>query len=170
MDETGSTQGNYGKRPLWQWILLYIIIGGLIYGGVYYFFLAKKGGYSENETNEYKSTQQNKPNTVTSTSQPTTATSPAMTQQEITIEGNEFAFTPSTLTLKNGQTVKITFKNMGKYPHNWAIAALNVTTKTIQPAEQDTIEFTPNKTGTFTYTCTVDSHAEKGMKGTLTIQ
>lgn len=36
----------YGKRPLWQWILLYVVIGGLIYGAVYYFFLAGKGSYS----------------------------------------------------------------------------------------------------------------------------
>lgn len=33
----------YGKRPLWQWVLIYIIIGGIIYAAVYYFVLAKKG-------------------------------------------------------------------------------------------------------------------------------
>ena len=32
----------YGKRPLWQWVILYIIIGGIIYGLIYYFVLAKK--------------------------------------------------------------------------------------------------------------------------------
>ncbi len=36
----------YGKRPLWQWILLYVIIGGLIYAAVYYFFLSGNAGYS----------------------------------------------------------------------------------------------------------------------------
>lgn len=35
----------YGKRPLWQWILLYLVIGAIIYGAVYYFVFAKKGGY-----------------------------------------------------------------------------------------------------------------------------
>ena len=44
---SGSEYGKgYGKRPLWQWILLYVIIGGLIYAGVYYFYLSKKGGYT----------------------------------------------------------------------------------------------------------------------------
>jgi hypothetical protein len=33
----------YGKRPMWQWILLYILIGGLLYYAVYYFAYAKKG-------------------------------------------------------------------------------------------------------------------------------
>lgn len=34
----------YGKRPLWQWVLLYAVIGAIIYGLVYYFVLAKQGG------------------------------------------------------------------------------------------------------------------------------
>ena len=33
----------YGKRPLWQWILLYVIIGGIIYAVVYGVFFANKG-------------------------------------------------------------------------------------------------------------------------------
>ncbi len=36
----------YGKRPLWQWVLLYVVVGGVVYAGIYYFVLAKKGGYS----------------------------------------------------------------------------------------------------------------------------
>lgn len=35
----------YGKRPLWQWIVLYVIVGGVIYAGIYYFVIAKRGGY-----------------------------------------------------------------------------------------------------------------------------
>ncbi|MCL4384547.1 hypothetical protein M1116_03770 [Patescibacteria group bacterium] len=35
----------YGKRPSWQWIVLYLIIGGVIYYGVYYFFLRKNNTY-----------------------------------------------------------------------------------------------------------------------------
>lgn len=30
--------GGYGKKPLWMWILLYVIIGVIAYAGVYYFF------------------------------------------------------------------------------------------------------------------------------------
>lgn len=36
----------YGKRPLWQWIVIYLVAGGIIYYGIYYFAIAKKGGYS----------------------------------------------------------------------------------------------------------------------------
>lgn len=36
--------GSYGsKRPLWQWILIYLIIGGIIYALIY-FFIINPGG------------------------------------------------------------------------------------------------------------------------------
>lgn len=41
--QTGG--GGYGKRPLWQWILIYLVVGGVVYGLVYYFVFAKRGGY-----------------------------------------------------------------------------------------------------------------------------
>lgn len=44
MDDQAKGYG-YGKRPLWQWILLYIVIGAIVYGLIYYFVFAKKGGY-----------------------------------------------------------------------------------------------------------------------------
>ncbi len=28
----------YGKRPLWQWVLIYLVIGGVVYYGIYYFY------------------------------------------------------------------------------------------------------------------------------------
>ncbi len=44
-EEKGYGKG-YGKRPLWQWVLMYAVIGGIIYAAIYYFFLAKRGGYN----------------------------------------------------------------------------------------------------------------------------
>lgn len=102
---------------------------------------------------------------------PSASPSSAMTSaREITVSGNEFMFDPATITAKKGETLKITFKNVGKYPHNFTIADLNVATKTIQPGDSDTVQFTTDKAGSFGYKCTVDSHADKGMTGTLTVQ
>ena len=42
---------NYGKRPLWQWIAIYVIGAAIVYGLIYYFFLAKQGN------NIYQSTK-----------------------------------------------------------------------------------------------------------------
>jgi hypothetical protein len=38
--------GGYGKRPLWQWILLYLVVGGVLYYVIYLLFFAssKTGG------------------------------------------------------------------------------------------------------------------------------
>lgn len=39
---TYSTGSSYQKRPLWQWLVLYAIIGGLVYAAVYYVFFARR--------------------------------------------------------------------------------------------------------------------------------
>lgn len=93
-----------------------------------------------------------------------------MAIQEITISGEEFKFSPPTLTVKKGQKVKLVFKNAGKFPHDFAIADLNIKTKIIQGGQEDTIEFTADKTGTFTYVCTVGDHEEKGMTGKIVVE
>ncbi|MBI2984201.1 MAG: hypothetical protein HYY50_01075 [Candidatus Kerfeldbacteria bacterium] len=40
-----SPPAGYGKRPRWQWVVIYLVIGGLVYGAIYYFAYANKGGY-----------------------------------------------------------------------------------------------------------------------------
>ena len=82
----------------------------------------------------------------------------------------EFKFIPSTITVKKGEKVKLTFKNIGKFPHDYVIADLNVATKRIQPGEQDSVKFTPEKTGEFKFICSVGNHQEQGMTGILTVE
>ena len=46
-DSTSKKPG-YGGRPLWQWILIYLVVGGLIYAGIYYFMEHKSAsGYGQ---------------------------------------------------------------------------------------------------------------------------
>jgi plastocyanin len=169
MDEENKTSTGYGKRPLWQWIILYVVVAVAIYGLVYYFVLAKKGGgYGNNSAVVPQAVVPTTVQTTPAAQNPTTGS--AMEAQKITVTGSEFAFSPSAITLKKGQPAQITFKNGGTYPHNLTIADLNVKTKTIQPEETDTIQFTPDKTGQFSFICTVPGHADKGMKGILTVQ
>ena len=56
----GYGKGGYGKKPLWFWILLYVVIGGLIYYLVYRFYFMKNGynynpysGTTQNQSNSY---------------------------------------------------------------------------------------------------------------------
>jgi hypothetical protein len=33
----------YGKRPMWQWILIYVVVAIIIYGIIYYVFIRDSG-------------------------------------------------------------------------------------------------------------------------------
>lgn len=50
MDKNQPTK-SYGKRPLWQWIVLYLIIGGIVYYAIYYFGFHKTGYNSGSGSN-----------------------------------------------------------------------------------------------------------------------
>lgn len=36
----------YGKRPLWQWILIYLVVGGIIYVVIYFLVIKKNNTYN----------------------------------------------------------------------------------------------------------------------------
>lgn len=57
MEETvqPTTNGGYNKRPLWQWIVIYVILGAIIYGAIYYFFLGKSGYNYNKSSQQYNS-------------------------------------------------------------------------------------------------------------------
>lgn len=93
-----------------------------------------------------------------------------MATNEIKVSGGDFSFTPSKLLVKKGEKVKITFQNTGKFPHNLTVDKLGVGSKTVQPGQSDSFEFTADTAGTFAIFCSVDSHRQKGMEGTLTVQ
>jgi hypothetical protein len=33
----------YGKRPIWQWVVLYLVVAIIVYGLIYLLFLHKSG-------------------------------------------------------------------------------------------------------------------------------
>lgn len=90
---------------------------------------------------------------------------------EIVIElgaaGNEFSFTPSEITLKAGQPVKLVAKNVGTVQHDLHIPALNVSINAVGVGQQKTAEFTPSKPGEYRMECQVPGHVT--MVGTVTV-
>ncbi|HEX7042850.1 MAG TPA: cupredoxin domain-containing protein [Patescibacteria group bacterium] len=140
-----------------------VIILVILLGGGY--FLAK----NLTKTPQPSSTNLNASPSVSDLSPSPNATSSPSAMQEIKVEGSEFSFSPSTISVKKGDRVKIDFKNMGKYPHNFTITELGVASSTIQPGQETTLTFTASKTGSFVYECSVPGHADRGMKGTLTV-
>lgn len=106
--------------------------------------------------------------TVTGTATPTGAMKNSGAVKEFTVTGSSFKFAPATLSVKKGDTVKITFINSGG-THDLVIDEFNVKTAVLASGKSETVEFVANKVGTFDYYCSVGNHRAMGMVGTLTV-
>lgn len=89
--------------------------------------------------------------------------------QTIEVSGGEYFFSPGSITVRKGETVRVTFTNAGRIPHNLRIPGLNVGSSTIQGGQTDSFTFTAPETGTFPidFECTLPGHARNGMTGIL---
>jgi nitrite reductase (NO-forming) len=90
--------------------------------------------------------------------------------ESFTVVGTEYSFSPDSIAVEEGHTVRITFRNEGAVSHNWGISELGIRTGTIGPGASDTVEFTVTQTGIFTFDCSVPGHKEQGMTGQLTVE
>jgi nitrite reductase (NO-forming) len=140
-------------------ITVVIILAGI--SGL--FFLNKnKTPEVSSEVNTSEISGETQPITASSTE----AIAPA---KEFTIVGSNYAFAPSVMSVKKGDTVKIIFKNSGGF-HDLKIDEFNLATQKIKDGEEETVTFTADKTGSFEYYCSVGNHRAMGMKGILTVE
>ena len=108
---------------------------------------------------------------VTAPATPVAPVAPALPSPvSFTVTGTEFGFAPSTLSAALGQKVTITFKNTGKYNHEFTNDELNAKTATVAPGGTGSVTFTPDKAGTYAFICSISGHKEAGMNGTLTVK
>lgn len=105
---------------------------------------------------------------------PTSPTAPSTEglagAREITVIGTEFNFNPSSINVKAGEKIKLTFKNNGGASHNLVMEGLGLKTKTIGSGQTDTVEFTAPASGTYAFFCSVSGHRSSGMEGSLRIE
>lgn len=88
----------------------------------------------------------------------------------ITIEAQRgFQFQPSQVEVPAGRKIALTLKNTAVMGHNLRIPELDIMTKTITQSESDTVRFTIEKAGTYSFECQVPGHAAAGMTGKLTV-
>jgi uncharacterized cupredoxin-like copper-binding protein len=81
----------------------------------------------------------------------------------VKVTATEFKFKLSTKTAKHGVTIfKVT--NKGKIAHDFKIAGKK--TPKLGPGKSGTLKVTLSK-GNHKYICSIDSHAQFGMKGTF---
>lgn len=98
------------------------------------------------------------------------AVTPTGNVKEFDITADEYSFSPTSISVSKGDTVKINFKNNGNFTHNYIIDELGLETRNVPKGGTDMIEFVADKEGTFTYYCSIDSHANLGMKGELEVK
>ncbi len=147
------------------WVIIIAVI--IIIGGIYFYYTSTPTTEPTNTTSY--GTDNDKNYQPLSTTNGNTDNQPSQgVLREFTVTGTPFSFSPNTLTVNKGDMVKITFKNANGF-HNLTIDGYGISTPNIQAGEQSVIQFTANKSGSFQYYCSVDSHRDKGMVGTLVV-
>ena len=144
--------GGYGKRPLWQWVVIYAVIGLVVYGAIYYFVLAPKGGYN------FSPSSYTPPSTAPTTESQGT---PSATAAKNAVRIANFKFSPAALTVKAGDSV--TWTNSDSAGHSATADNKSFDTGVLAQGKSGTTTF--SKAGTFTYYCSVHPM----MKGTITV-
>lgn len=176
--EPGQTPTPQPQKSSTPYIIAAIVI--IIVIAVIVIFASKKSNDStdqvSNSTNQTDTTATDTATlTPTDTMDTTTpSTTPSGTPEvglvkTFTVEGKNYSFSPSTITVNKGDTVKIVFSNTGGM-HNWKVDEFNAESKTINDGQSDTIQFVADKSGSFEFYCGVSNHRAMGMKGTLIVK
>lgn len=168
-EQTSSTPKSSNNMMVIVGVIILLVLVG---GGAYYFMNSNKNAAPAAMT----------PSATEAMMQATTAPTDAMqaspsagammddkNAKTIEVDGKNFSFSPNTMTVKEGETVKVVFKNTQGF-HNFVIDEFNVKTTPKQSPQTDEVTFVASKKGTFQYYCAVGKHREMGMFGTLTVE
>lgn len=89
--------------------------------------------------------------------------------KEFTMTAKQFEFNPAAITVNKGDTVRLTITSLD-VPHGFRINEFNVNAR-IEPGKPAAVEFIADKSGTFTFFCSVVCGAgHSDMKGTLVVK
>ncbi len=89
--------------------------------------------------------------------------------QSFTLSAKQWQFSPSTITVKKGNTVKLTINSID-VTHGFSIPDFNVS-ETLSPGQTVQVEFLANTSGSFSFFCNVFcGSGHSGMKGTLIVE
>ncbi len=107
--------------------------------------------------------------TIAISDKPTLQQSTSSEVKEISITAQQWQFTPSTITVKKGDKVKITLTSKD-VTHGFNLPAYGINEQ-IQKDKNTVVEFTADKAGTFPFACAVFCGSGHGkMSGTLVVE
>lgn len=140
-----------GRRRWWQWLLIYLIIGGVVYGLGYY-VVNFNGDNQQNQQNQNTNTGANNQNSYVPNQNDLNAA-------VVTIQNS--GFSPVSLTVKKGTTVKWVNGDSA----NHAVVADKEGFKGPELKKGDSYSVPFPIAGTFSYHCSL----HPSMKGTITV-
>lgn len=151
---------------------VFVVIALAVLGGVFLMGQSKKTDEQSMQAAQVSPTPEGAMVEVTEETVTTTPEA-AMTDGEektFTIESTPFKFNPATITVNEGDTVKITLNNKTG-THDFVIDEITgAKTKVLQAGQSETITFVADKAGTYEYYCSVGNHRQMGMVGKLIVQ
>lgn len=88
---------------------------------------------------------------------------------QIEVQGQNFEFSQDEIRVQQGQEVTVVFESTGG-THDFVIDEFDVASEVVSSGEQTRVTFTPDQTGEFAYYCSIGSHRDMGMEGTLIVE
>jgi len=86
------------------------------------------------------------------------------------LDGDEFAFAPSVIEIKTGESTRIVFDNQGTIAHDFEIPDLEIVIETTNAGNKGEITFVaPSMAGSYDFICSIPGHKEAGMVGQLIV-
>ncbi len=163
MEEKNSIVGNKpGLNPMLLGGLVLLVI--IVVGGVY-ISLQRNSGEEKMDDAEKAAPAVMQ---VVPSSSPSSVMKAESATKSFVLETGSFYFTPDKISVKKGDTVKLTVTNKGGM-HKFVIDEFQV--KTLLPTGKPTeITFVADKVGTFEFYCAIGQHRVMGQKGTLVIE
>ncbi len=87
----------------------------------------------------------------------------------IDIGGHNFEFDKTEIRVKEGDTVVINFTSTDGF-HDWVVDEFNAKTARVSTGNTASVAFVADKAGTYEYYCSVGTHRQQGMVGTLIVE
>ena len=170
-DNITNTHAGEKSQKLNPLLITAVIAAVIVVGGVGVIGLGK----NSNQTVPVAATQKlqtAQPTATDTTAEVEGATDTAPQNSEvntISVAGGNFYFKPNEIRVKKGEKVKIALSSKDGI-HDFVIDDFDVKSPRISDDNTTSVEFTPDKTGTFEFYCSVGQHRAMGMKGNLIVE
>lgn len=90
-------------------------------------------------------------------------------EQVFNLDSFRFGYSEEEIIVNQGDTVTINLTSSDGR-HDWVVDEFNAATEIIEEGETTSVTFVADQVGEFEFYCSVGSHREQGMVGTLIVQ